>query len=140
MLSLKTWRAQLDERLPIYEQIVQRFCRSMASGEIGAGERIPSIRETALELGVNANTVQRAYQELERAGLIYTRRGMGYFTKEDASMSERVRGEMVRQAIARFMDEMRSLGFEDRCILGELELYLNTQQVKGDRIDGTSAD
>jgi len=124
MLPVKTWRSQFDERLPIYEQIAARFCRSLVSGEAQPAQRIPSIRDLALELGVNANTIARAYQEMERDGLIYSKRGMGFFIVEDASVVERVKGTMVQQAVGNFVDEMRSLGFEDRGILEELQSYM----------------
>ena len=123
MLPSKMRRTHFDERLPIYEQIIQRFRRQLVSGELEPGQRIASIRDLALELGVNTNTIQRAYQEMERVGLIFSRRGMGYFIVEDGSVVESVKCEMVRQAVESFLDEMRSLGFDDTAIVEELKKH-----------------
>ena len=126
MLPSNTWQARFDERLPIYEQIVQRFCRGLVSGELKPAQRVPSIRDLALELGVNTNTVQRAYQEMERSELIYSKRGTGYFIVEDEGIVRGIRSEMVARAVAGFLEEMYSLGFEDAAILEELQ-----KQMKG---------
>ena len=125
-MSINTWRMHFDERLPIYEQIVQRFHRGLVNGELHPAQRIPSIRDLALELGVNTNTVQRAYQEMERGELIYSKRGTGYFIVEDEGVVREIRNEMVSKAVAGFLDEMYSLGFEDTAILDELK-----KQMKG---------
>lgn len=68
----------------IYLQMADRICDDILSGRYGAGERIPSVREQSETLQVNTNTVVRAYDNLTRLGIIYTKRGMGYFVSEDA--------------------------------------------------------
>ncbi|MCL1787525.1 MAG: GntR family transcriptional regulator [Defluviitaleaceae bacterium] len=112
-----------DERSPIYEQIVTYFCRALIKGDLQPGLRIPSIRELAMQLQVNTNTVQRAYQEMERRQLIFSKRGTGYFMTEGNNMVQEIKTEMVQDAIARFMEEMRALGFKDSEITGEIESY-----------------
>jgi len=126
MLPSNIWQARFEQHLPIYEQIVQRFCRGLVSGELFPAQRIPSIRDLALELGVNTNTVQRAYQEMERSELIYSKRGTGYFIVEDEGVVRKIRGEMVTRAVDGFLREMYSLGFENAAILEELQ-----KQMKG---------
>jgi len=126
MLTIENWRIGFDERSPIYLQIMNQFCRSLVVGDLKPGDRIPSIRDLALMLQVNTNTIQRAYQEMERKQLIFSQRGMGYFVMQDENIVQSVRDEMVRNAAVHFLDEMRALGFEDRQILNELE-----QQMKG---------
>jgi len=130
---MESWRAEFDERFPIYQQIVDRFCYSLVKGEITAGDRIPSIRDMALILKVNTNTIQRAYQEMERKNLIYSQRGTGYFVMEDQNMITEIKNEMVQNAAARFLDEMRALGFTDKQIIKELE-----QQLRGGTIDAAN--
>ena len=125
-MSINRWRIHFDERLPIYEQIVQRFHRGLVNGELRPAQRIPSIRDLALELGVNTNTVQRAYQEMERGELIYSRRGTGYFIVEDEGVVQEIKNEMVSKATAGFLGEMYSLGFDNTAILDELK-----KQMKG---------
>ncbi len=79
--------------VPIYEQIVEHIRGSVAAGVYRPGEALPSIRALALELLVTPNTVQRAYQELEREGLAYTRKGLGVFVTEDGDASAQSRSE-----------------------------------------------
>ena len=68
--------------VPIYKQIVQILSGKILSGALPPGEKVPSIRDVTAELNVNPNTVAKAYRELELAGLIETRRGMGCFVAE----------------------------------------------------------
>jgi GntR family transcriptional regulator len=79
--------------MPLYEQIVEHIRGSVAAGVYRPGEALPSIRVLALELVVNPNTVQRAYQELERQGLAYTRKGLGVFVSKGGEESAQGRSE-----------------------------------------------
>lgn len=82
---------QIDPKspVPIYQQVVDQVRIGIAKGVLQAGERIPSIRETALELMLNHNTVAKAYRELEHSGVIITLRGRGTFIAEYQSIPER---------------------------------------------------
>jgi len=119
------WHSHFDERSPIYEQIVMQVCRSLIRGELKPSDRIPSIRELAIALKVNTNTVQRAYQEMERRQLIYSKRGTGYFITEGENMVSEIKTEIVKDVVSRFLEEMRSLGFKDSQIQSEIESYVN---------------
>ena len=130
MLTVEHWRAGFDERSPIYLQIVNQFCRTLVKGELQLGDRIPSIRDLALMLKVNTNTIQRAYQEMERKELIFSQRGMGYFVMKDEKMIETIKKEMVQNATRHFLDEMWALGYEDNQILSELK-----RQMKGGELN-----
>lgn len=68
----------------IYLQIADRLCDEILSGKFRAGERIPSVREYAATLEVNANTVMRSYEHLDQLGIIFNRRGIGFFVAEEA--------------------------------------------------------
>ncbi|MCL2018264.1 MAG: GntR family transcriptional regulator [Oscillospiraceae bacterium] len=118
------WNLTFNDRMPIYRQIILRFNRAFASGEIKPGERIPSIREMSALLKVNTNTIQRVYQEMERDGLIGSKRGTGYFFTEDLSMSEKTRYNLAIESLHRFVEEMRAIGYADKEILDELTLYM----------------
>lgn len=83
----------------IYLQMADRLCDEILSGKYGPGERIPSVRELAVYLGVNANTVVRTYEALSLQGIIQTRRGLGYFVTEDA------RDRIMNARRRHFMDE-----------------------------------
>ena len=69
---------------PIFIQITDQVCNRVLSGEYIADERIPSIRDMAIELEVNLNTVNRAYERLQQEEIIYNKRGIGYFISPDA--------------------------------------------------------
>jgi len=118
------WSMSFDDRLPIYRQIILRFSRAFVRGDIMPGERIPSIRELSALLKVNTNTIQRAYQEMERDALIISKRGMGYFFTEDFSMTEQIRHNLTLDSLRRFVEEMRALGCDDGEILNQLEVYM----------------
>ncbi len=134
MLLMAQWRNDFDERYPIYQQIVNRFTRSLVRQELLSGERVPSIRDVAMALGVNTNTVQRAYQEMERRELIFSQRGTGYFVSQDEKMIERIELEVVRESVVKFLEEMRELGLDDGRILAELKNQMETEE-KGDGAD-----
>ncbi len=86
--------------VPVYVQIVDLIRSSIAAGVYRAGEALPSLRVLAVELGVNPNTVQKAFSELEREGLVVTRRGAGVFVARRAAASAQGRAEgVVRQAL-----------------------------------------
>jgi len=118
------WSLTFDDRMPIYRQIILQFNRAFVRGDIKPEERIPSIRELSALLKVNTNTIQRAYQEMERDGLINSRRGTGYFYTEDTKMIEKTRKILALESLHRFVEEMRALGCADSDILEELESYM----------------
>ena len=118
------WRLAFDDRSPIYRQIILQFSQAFVRGDILPGERIPSIREISALLKVNTNTIQRVYQEMERDGLINSKRGTGYFITEELQMIEKMRRDLAFVSQSRFVEEMRALGCKDREILDELDLFM----------------
>jgi len=118
------WSLAFDDRMPIYRQITLQFGRVFARGDVRPGDRIPSIRELSTLLKVNTNTIQRAYQEMERDGLIGSKRGTGYFFTEDLAMMDTIRGNLAQDSLRRFVDEMRALGCTDNDIVSELTSYM----------------
>lgn len=79
------------DRRPIYEQVIEKFQQMILCGALQAGDAMPSVRSLAMELSLNPNTIQRAYQELERNGYIYSIKGKGSFVSDtqDAAKSKR---------------------------------------------------
>ena len=113
---------EFSEPKGIYLQIADQIRERILRGEWKAGERIPSIRELAVELGVNPNTVTRSYQKLLERELISSQRGRGYFVSENAV--ERALGEMrkefMRDELPRIIEAMRLLGIGVEEIAGPL--------------------
>ena len=120
MSPWEKWNINFDEHIPIYQQIIALFCRSFVKGEISPGERIPSIRDMSLILKVNSNTVQRVYQEMERSGLVNSKRGTGYFFTEEKDMINKINNQMASESIKRFLEDMRALGYSDEQVIKEL--------------------
>lgn len=90
---------QFSEEKPIWRQIYELIAMRVLSGEWAEGERVVSVRELAATVGVNPNTVMRSYERLEADGIIFNRRGIGFFVSEGAK--EHIR-QLERQ---KFMDE-----------------------------------
>ena len=100
-----------DEKSPIYLQIAYRVKLKIASKELSIGQQLLPIRELAQEAGVNPNTVQRAFQELEKEGLVYSARTSGRFVTEDEKLIDQKRHEIAQNLIKNFVTEMMTIGF-----------------------------
>ena len=107
--------------LPIYTQLIDQLKQDIASGALPPGERLPSVRDMAAELSVNPNTVQRALQELERAGLIYTQRTNGRFVTEDTASIRRCKDSLAEGLIREFLAAMTLLGYQRQEIVSLLQ-------------------
>ena len=123
MFLWEQWRIDFDDRMPIYRQIILHISQAFVRGDIKPGERIPSIRDISTLLKVNSNTMQRVYQEMERTGLINSKRGTGYFFTEDIGMVKKTRKVLMQDAISQFLIEMRALGCKDKEIIDELKSF-----------------
>ncbi|NQV33495.1 MAG: GntR family transcriptional regulator [Phycisphaeraceae bacterium] len=96
---------------PIYRQIVEQVKYKVASGQIKAGEQLPSIREMAKDLKINPRTVVKAYEELQAAGLVVRRQGQGVFiTESQTAMPARVRHKAIADLASRLLSEASRMG------------------------------
>lgn len=86
-------RIDTKSHIPIYLQIAEGIRAAVAAGVYRPGEGLPSLRALAIDIQVNPNTVQRAYDELEREGLVFSRRGKGLFVAEQGTASARTRAQ-----------------------------------------------
>lgn len=96
---------------PIYQQLIDRITGDLIRGAIRPGEKLPSVREYAMEAGVNANTMQRVYKELEGMGITETKRGQGTFVTEDEERLHLLREEMKARLADDFLRDIEALGF-----------------------------
>lgn len=112
---------QFDSSLPIYTQLVYKIELAIVSGEFVRGQRLSAVRDMAAEAGVNPNTMQRAFQELERQGLVYTQRSSGRYVTEDMTVIENTKQALARENIKSFMDSMRRIGYSREEIIRLLE-------------------
>lgn len=90
--------------------------REIVTGKLKAGDKIPSVRELAVELQINPNTVQRTFQELEREAIVETRRGLGRYVTSEESKIMRIKKEMAGDLLERFIHGMQELGFSSEDI------------------------
>ena len=101
-----------SNELPIYLQICDSICEQILSGELEADARIPSVREYGSNIGVNPNTVMRSYEKLTTDGIIYNKRGIGYFICQDAkeTVLQAQRKEFIENEVPAFLKRMELLG------------------------------
>ncbi len=104
---------RFEQGRSIYEQIVEYIENQVLTGERLPGDRLPSVRELAVELGVNPNTVQRSYSRLQESGLIYNQRGVGYFVADTAEEQTRRirRREFELHTLPRVFETMDAVGY-----------------------------
>jgi len=95
----------------IFQQIADSLCERILSGEFKAGEKVPSIRDQATELGVNHNTIMRTYSELQRENIISNKRGIGYFVTEQASIKiiDKRKTEFFEHTLPEFIRQVELL-------------------------------
>ncbi len=86
-----------NDKRPIYEQIIDRFQTLILKGVLEPDSQLPSVRALAIELSINANTIQRAYSELERNGYIYSIKGRGNFVRANESLVEKEREKRLSE-------------------------------------------
>ncbi|MBD7984030.1 GntR family transcriptional regulator [Sporosarcina sp. Sa2YVA2] len=96
---------------PIYQQLIDRILGDILNGTLTVGEKLPSVREYAVEAGVNANTMQRVYKELEQMEITETRRGQGSFVTEDEQKIAALRNDMKEQLVRTFLQSVAAFGF-----------------------------
>ena len=101
---------KLDSDRPIYLQLVERIQVMIVSGLYEPGAKLPSVRDYAAEAAVNPNTMQKAFAELERRGLIITQRTNGRTVTDDVALIKQIRNQLAREQAATFMQRMEELG------------------------------
>ena len=101
--------------VPIYRQITDQIRRRVAAGMLAPGDQLPSVRELAGDLLVNPNTVAKVYRDLERDGLLETRRGQGtYVSAEAGAMAEAEQRALLTERLAEVAREVRAFGLSER--------------------------
>ena len=114
-----TWDFRND--LPIYSQLIEQIKLAIVSGVFAPGMRLNSVRDMAAEAGVNPNTLQRALQELERQGLVFSQRTSGRYVTEDTKVINETKRALAQGQLAAFLDAMKKLGYERAEIIALLK-------------------
>lgn len=126
---------ELDTDRPIYAQLVERIQMQIVSGHYLPGGKLPSVRDLAAVAAVNPNTMQKAFAELERSGLIVTQRTNGRIVTEDEQRIRDIRAGLAKEQVDNFFTKMRELGYAET---ETLEL-LNTKQFQSNFCEGEQA-
>ena len=124
----KAFHVNPADPTPLYAQLTRAIQFAIATGELRIGEQLPTVRQMAVDLKINANTVAKVYLELERTGIVETRRGVGTFIS-DRPLPPRLdnhRDDHLRDFIDRFIAEAGALGFS----LGDLISHLKVRRTK----------
>lgn len=116
---------EFSENKAIYLQIADLFCENILSGKWNSGDRIPSVREMAVDIEVNPNTVMRTFTYLQDKGIIFNKRGIGYFVSEDGLHKTRElrKEDFIHQELPKIFKAMRLLQLSMEDIQGYYEQY-----------------
>src|SRR5438045_6408271 len=129
------FQVDLNHPTPLYHQLERSIRFAIATSKLRIGEQLPTVRQLAVELRINANTVAKVYAELERAGVVETRRGVGTFVRQRVAEAVRARSDRepnLRTLADRFVAEAAAYGFS----LDEVLDYLQCKRNKEKRNHG----
>lgn len=108
---------------PLYHQLERSIRFAIAIGKLGIGDQLPTVRQLAVDLRINANTVAKVYTELERSGVVETRRGVGTFVtaRPNEAATRRDREKRLRELADHFVSETHKHGFSIEDVIEHLE-------------------
>ena len=116
-----------QDRRPLYEQVTEKFQTLIYQGVLPADSRIPSVRQLAMELSINPNTIQRAYMMLEQEGLIYPVKGKGNFVADTQKIQEESK-ENFRQEFLELVRKGNHTGFEEEELIALVQRGYKEEQ------------
>ena len=119
---------ELNSDRPIYAQILEKLQVRIVCGVYPPGEWLPSVRDLAAEASVNPNTMQKALAELERGGLVYSKRTSGRFITEDVQMIAALKSSLARDKIEAFLESMQNLGFQKEDTIALMQEMQNERE------------
>ena len=121
---------EFDSNRPIYLQLMEQLKINIIIGVYPPGSKIPSVRDLAMETGVNPNTMQRALTELERENLLYSQRTNGRFVTEDEKMIKALQQDLAQQQVKEFISNMKTIGLKRQEIIDLLANLLQEGEIK----------
>ena len=113
-----------DNTKPIYLQIMEKIKLDIVSHKLEANQQLPTVRELASEAGVNPNTIQRALSDLEREGLVYSKRTTGRFVTEDRDLIVQTRKQLSEEKLKNFVTGMLQFGYQKEELPNVLSEYI----------------
>ena len=123
------FRLDLQSGVPVYRQIIDQVMGGIAAGALGGGDQLPTVRQVAVDLSINPNTVVRAYRELEIRGVLETQQGTGTFiSNQEVKHDEVERRRQLNQLVGEFVSRAGSAGFTIEELLEQLHDLQNDTQ------------
>ena len=114
---------EFEANTPIYLQLIDMIKLQIVSGRLKSGDKLPSVRDLAVEYGVNPNTMQKALSQLEWEKLVYTVRTTGRYVTEDTELIGTLRKELADMRISELFEKLQQLGYGKREIKELLDSY-----------------
>ncbi|KRL93899.1 GntR family transcriptional regulator [Levilactobacillus hammesii] len=115
---------QFDDKVPIYIQIKNVLYQEMITGQLAPGAKLPAVRQLAVDLTVNVNTVQRALGEMMTAGIVTSQRGKGNFVTLEASRITQLKEQLVMTQVEQAYEQLHALNLTDEEIMASLKQYI----------------
>ena len=125
------FKVDVKSALPVYEQVKRAIKLAILSGRLQQGEKLMSLRELALKLQINPNTIMKIYSQLEVEGYIYSRPGSGYFVQYDKEKIKQERYELFEEETQDYISKVVELGYSFDDILGIMKRYFNRDTLAG---------
>ena len=126
---------EFQSNIPIYLQIMDDIKQQIVSGKLKPGDKLASVRDLAMQYGVNPNTMQKALSELEWEKLLYTMRTAGRYVTEDAALISVLREQLAQERIIGLLNELQQLGYQNEEILNLLQRYMKGE-IANDSVSG----
>ena len=117
-----TFRLDEHSGVPVYRQLIDQVAAGMAAGALSAGDRLPTVRQVAVDLAINPNTVARAYREMEIRGILETQQGTGTFiSRQKVRRDEVTRRRQLDQLVGDFVARAGAAGFTIEDLIEQLQ-------------------
>ena len=115
----------LDKKRPLCPQICEQLCIMIVKNGLKPGERLMSVRDVALQAGVTPNTVQKSFEQLEQRGVIFSKRGSGWYVSENSDIADEVLSKLIKTKTVAYIEDMKSLGLSSEKIINCVKEYDN---------------
>ena len=131
-LGSSTFQLDLHSGVPVYRQIIDQVTGGIARGALKPGDQLPTVRQLAVDLTINPNTVVRAYRELEIRGILETQQGTGTFISQQEPKTDEIeRQRRLDQLVSEFVARAGAAGYTVRDLLDRLNELQSEQKKKG---------
>jgi GntR family transcriptional regulator len=124
---------KFDDKIPIYYQIKNYLYHEMMTGALKPGDKLPAVRQLAVDLTVNVNTVQRALGEMITEGILESQRGKGNFVTMDEQRITQLKEQLVMEQLERVYEQLHALNLTDEQIIASLKQYIAQRGQRDDQ-------